>query len=162
MSWLRQLFVEESIDFEKRCKMRIGCSIVLFLLGGISLLLAFGESYITPVYLSENFHQFFPGFYSGMGLGLMVASLITIYKNLRYLKSPEIGKKRKIYEADERNRILGLRCWAYTGYSFFLILYIGILISGFISSALTKVLLRMGGIFALLLLVFRMLLRRCM
>ena len=75
MSWLRQLFVEESIDFEKRCKMRIGCSIVLFLLGGISLLLAFGESYITPVYLSENFHQFFPGFYSGMGLGLMAASI---------------------------------------------------------------------------------------
>ena len=103
-----------------------------------------------------------PGFYGGTGFGLAAAGVITIIRNLKYLRNPELKEKRRIYETDERNRMLGLRCWAYTGYTMMLSLYIGILISGFISMTVTKTLISVAAFFAVLLLVFRRLLQKIM
>ena len=121
--WLNQLFIENPIDFEKRCRNRI--------VYGICFILA-------------------------------AAGVITIMRNLKYLRNPELKEKRRIYETDERNRMLGLRCWAYTGYTMMISLYIGILISGFISMTVTKTLISVAVFFAVLLLVFRRLLQKVM
>ena len=83
-------------------------------------------------------------------------------RNLKYLRNPELKEKRRIYETDERNRMLGLRCWAYTGYTMMLMLYIGVLVSGFISMTVAKTLIFVVALFAVLLLVFRGLLQKVM
>ena len=99
---------------------------------------------------------------SGTGFGLAASGVISIIRNLQYLRNPELKEKRRIYETDERNRMLGLRCWAYTGYTMMLMLYIGVLVSGFISMTVAKTLIFVAALFAVLLLVFRGLLQKVM
>ena len=98
----------------------------------------------------------------GFGIALIAAGGALIVKNMRYLKNPELLKKGQVAEDDERNRLLGLRCWAYTGYAMFLVLYVGMLIGGFISPTVVVVLQTVLAVYALLLLVFRTILARCM
>jgi 1,4-alpha-glucan branching enzyme len=100
--------------------------------------------------------------YGGTGFGLAASGVISIIRNLQYLRNPELKEKRRIYETDERNRMLGLRCWAYTGYTMMLMLYIGVLVSGFISMTVAKTLIFVAALFAVLLLVFRGLLQKVM
>ena len=161
--WLNQLFVENPINFEKRCKNRIVIGILFILLGAVAVALSFAAGERIPVlYLEPGYRDAIPGFYSGTGAGLIAAGLITVLRNIRYLKDPELKKKRKIYETDERNRMLGLRCWAYTGYTMMILLYIGILVSGFISLTVLTVLTTIAAIYAVLLLIFRFLLQKAM
>ena len=83
-------------------------------------------------------------------------------RNRRYLSDPKLRREREVAENDERNRLLGLRCWAYAGYTMFLALYVGILVCGFVSVTTAKVLMVVSGVYALLLLLFRILLSRAM
>lgn len=162
--WLNRLFVEKQIDFEKRCRNRMILGSVIAVLGAVTFVLVFLMD-LTPVfvmYLEPGESDFVPGFYTGIGGGFLGAGLITVVKNYRYLKNPELNKKRKIYETDERNRMLGLRCWAYAGYSMFLLLYIGVIVSGFISVTAMKVLIGVAGVYGILLLIFRRILQKCM
>ena len=156
--WLNQLFTETSIDFEKRCRARLFIGIIFAVIGVFTFLLPFIVR-IPVLYLEPGYRDSVTHFYTGIGVGLLAGGLVAIFRNLRYLKNPELKKTREIYETDERNRALGLRCWAYAGYSMFLALYIGVLISGFISLTAMKILLTVAAVFALLLLVFRRLLQ---
>ena len=152
--WLNQLFIENPIDFEKRCRNRIVYGICFILLGAAAIGLSFAvRNHAMVMYLEQGYKDFMPGFYSGTGFGLAAAGVISIMRNLKYLRNPELKEKRRIYETDERNRMLGLRCWAYTGYTMMISLYIGILISGFISMTVTKTLISVAVFFAVLLLV---------
>ena len=109
--WLSQLFIENPINFEKRCRSRIITGILFALLGAAALGMAFiSKSHVFVLYLEPGYREYIPGFYGGTGVGLMAAGIITVMRNMRYLKDPELRKARKIYETDERNRLLGLRC----------------------------------------------------
>lgn len=162
--WLNQLFVESPIDFDKRCKNRMILGGLIAVLGAVAFVLAFVMDLVPGfvLYLEPGWSDFVPGFYSGIGGGFLGAGIITVVRNYRYLKNPDLNRKRKIYETDERNRMLGLRSWAYAGYSMFLFLYIGVIVSGFISVTAMKVLLAVGGVYAVLLLFFRKMLQRYM
>lgn len=160
--WLNRFFTETPIDFEKRCKTRITLGIFITLLGVISLLMASAFRHMPVLFLEPGHSTFVPGFYNGLGAGLAASGIITIFRNRRYLSSPELKKSREIYETDERNRMLGLRSWAYAGYSMFFALYLGVIISGFISVTAMKVLLAVAAVFSLLLLIFRRLLQSAM
>lgn len=160
--WLKQLFTDEPIDFEKRCKTRIGIGICVTLLGILTVLMAIFVNRPPILYIESGSRAFINGFYMGAGGGLIGVGIVNIIMNCRYLKNPELKRKRAIVETDERNRILGLRTWAYAGYSMFLIMYIGILLAGFISMTVMKVLLAVGAVYGLLLFLFRTILKRCM
>lgn len=161
--WLNQLFFDHPIDFEKRCKLRIKTGIGVALLGMISIGIIFLTKGNFPVlYLAEDSREFISGFYSSLGVALIAAGFIIVVKNIRYLKNPSLRKKQEVAETDERNRLLGLRCWAYAGYTMFLVLYIGVLVSGFISTTILMVLEAIIVLYALLLLFFRLFLRRFM
>lgn len=161
--WLNGLFVETPIDFEKRCRHRIAVGSVIAALGAVTLLLVLVMEAAPPVlFLQAGWRDFIPGFYTGIGGGFFVAGVITVMRNNRYLKDRKLCEKRKIYETDERNRMLGLRSWAYAGYSMFLLLYIGVIVSGFISLTAMKVLLGVAGMYSVLLLIFRRLLQKSM
>ena len=58
--------------------------------------------------------------------------------------------------------MLGLRSWAYAGYAMLFILYIGILVSGFISIIILKTLLVILAVYVLDLFIFRMILQKTM
>lgn len=161
--WLNQLFIETPIDFEKRCRNRIVFGICFILLGAAAIGLSFAvRNRAMVMYLEQGYRDFMPGFYGGTGFGLAASGVISIIRNLQYLRNPELKEKRRIYETDERNRMLGLRCWAYTGYTMMLMLYIGVLVSGFISMTVAKTLIFVAALFAVLLLVFRGLLQKVM
>lgn len=160
--WLNQLFTDTPIDFEKRCRTRIMLGAAIAILGAVTLLLPIFVKQIPVLYLEPGGRHFVSGFYTGIGAGFLAAGAITALKNYLYLKKPELKKTREIYETDERNRMIGLRCWAYAGYSMFLALYIGVVISGFISLTAMKVLLAVAAVFSLLLLIFRGLLQKFM
>lgn len=158
--WLNKLFVETSIDFEKRCKTRMIIGILMTVLGLLTIILA---GIVDEIFLLDvEQGSFRHGFYVGGGGGLIGAGIATAIINFRYLKNPELKKKRAIEETDERNRMLGLRTWAYAGYSLFLAIYIGILISGFFNVVVMKTLLGMLGVYGLLILLFRIILQKSM
>lgn len=160
--WLNQLFGETSIDFEKRCKNRIAVGGLFAVLGAVALLLVIVLERTPVMYMQPGYRDVVPGFYIGIGSGFLAAGVVRIVRNVRYLKNPDLSEKRKIYETDERNRLLGLRCWAYAGYSMFLFLYMGVIISGFISLTAMKVLMAVAGIYGLMLLIFRRVLQKYM
>lgn len=156
---MKELFKETKFDFPKKCKLRIGVGIILMLLGIIAATLGLGSEYFDFIPQASDFGN---GFYSGTGFGLIGASLITVIKNVRYLKNEELAKKRSVYESDERIRMIGLKCWSYSGYALFLGLYIAILICGSQSDTIMSTLLAVMGAFTLLLLIFKKILSKTM
>lgn len=160
--WLKQLFVENNINFDKRCKTRIVLGILFAVLGAAAVALSFMAPNLPVLFLEPGYRDSITGFYLGTGCGLIGAGIMTAIKNIRYLKNPELKKKQKIYETDERNRMIGLRCWAYAGYTVMVGLYIGILVGGFISLTVLRTLLAVLGIYAAILLVFKILLQKTM
>ena len=146
---LNTLFTEEPIDFESRCRTRIKVGLGIAVLGLLSLaVMALGGQDTA--------------FYGSLGAGLMAGGILSVRRNRRYLKDPALRKQQEVAENDERNRLLGLRCWAYTGYTMFLLLYVGILVSGFVDRTAAMVLLTVTGVYALVLLVFRVFLQKVM
>ena len=146
---LNTLFTEEPIDFESRCRTRIKVGLGITVLGLLSLaVMALGGQDTA--------------FYGSLGAGLMAGGILSVRRNRRYLKDSALRKQQEVAENDERNRLLGLRCWAYTGYTMFLLLYVGILVSGFVDRTAAMVLLTVTGVYALVLLVFRVFLQKVM
>lgn len=163
MMWLNKLFADASVDFDRQCRNRIIVSGVLIGLGLLSLLLAgLLNGPAAMVHPEPEACEFVTGFYTGIGFGLIVSGTLSIVQNVRYLRNEALKKQRRIYETDERNRMLGLRSWAYSGYAMFLFLYIGILVAGFINVTVMKTLLAVMAVYGVLLLVFRELLKRSM
>lgn len=161
--WLKQLFADNSMDYARKCRTRIKVGVGDMILGALAVGMAFLSRGGTPALnLEDGAREFISNYYTTLGMGLMAAGAVLIMKNLRYLKDPKLLKKREVAENDERNRLLGLRCWAYTGYAMFLLLYVGILIGGFISMTVLVVLQVVIAAYALLLLFFKVLLSRCM
>ena len=78
--WLNQLFIENPIDFEKRCRNRIVYGICFILLGAAAIGLSFAvRNHAMVMYLEQGYKDFMPGFYSGTGFGLAAAGVISIH-----------------------------------------------------------------------------------
>ena len=98
----------------------------------------------------------------GLGCGLIAAAIITIIKNLRLLKNKEALKQREIYESDERNRMIGLKCWSYAGYAMFISLYIALLFAGAVNVVVMNTILVTLAGFAICLFISRLILNKIM
>ncbi len=140
----------------QKIKLRIIYSALLTILGIASLYVG------VCIPLASGNTEFSSGFYTGIGSGLIAAGLITILRNLRLLKNEDAIKRREIYEADERNRMIGLKCWSYTGYAMFLLLYIALLFAGAINVIVMKTILAILAAFAICLFVSRCILKKIM
>lgn len=161
--WVNQLISGGPVDFKKRCRTRMKVGVGFVLMGAVTMCVtAAAKGNLHMVYLEAEAAEFVSEYYAILGIALMAAGAAQFVKNMRYVKNPELLKKGQVAENDERNRLLGLRCWAYTGYAMFLLLYVGMLIGGFISLTVVVVLQTVLAVYALLLLIFRMILARCM
>lgn len=127
----------------KRIKNRIIYCVCLIVFGVISVTLGVGG--FLPIEMSD----YISGFYTGVGSGLIVAGIITIIRNVRILKDEKLLKEKEIYENDERNKMIGLKTWSYTGYAMFILLYVGLLVAGFISEMVLNTILVILGVYAL-------------
>ena len=117
----------------------------------------------SPIlYLEPESRSFMTSFYYGTGLGLIIAGVLLILRNRSYLKDPERRRQQEIREFDERSQAIGTKSWAYAGYSLFILLYVMILLSGFVSVLMVKLLLCIMAAFAGLLIIWRMILSRRM
>lgn len=140
----------------KKTKLRIALSFVLIILGAASLYVG------TSVTLASGNSDYSSGYYVGLGFGLIAAAIITIIKNIRLLRNKAALEEREIYEADERNQMIGLKVWSYAGYAMFLILYVALLIAGAINVIVMNTLLVVLGVYALCLFVARVVLTKIM
>lgn len=143
-------------SIEQKLKLRISFSVVLLFLGGASLYVG------TCVPLASGNVDYSSGFYVGLGCGLIAAAIITIIKNVRILKNKEALKQREIYESDERNRMIGLKCWSYAGYAMFILLYIALLFAGTINVIVMNTILVILAGFAICLFISKLILNKIM
>ncbi len=143
-------------SIKQKIKFRIIYCVVLVILGSASLYVG------TFIPLASGNTAYSSGFYVGTGCSLIAASIITIIRNIRLLKNEEALKNREIYEFDERNRMIGLKCWSYAGYAMFLILYIALLITGALNVIVMKTILVILATFAVCLFVSRCILNKIM
>lgn len=143
-------------SIEQKLKLRISFSVVLLFLGGASLYVG------TCVPLASGNADYSSGFYVGLGCGLIAAAIITIIKNVRILKNKEALKQREIYESDERNRMIGLKCWSYAGYAMFILLYIALLFAGTINVIVMNTILVILAGFAICLFISKLILNKIM
>ena len=145
----------------RRCRLRIFLGAAALILGAAALTAALASSAgASPIlYLEPESRSFMTSFYYGTGLGLIIAGVLLILRNRSYLKDPE---RRRQQEFDERSQAIGTKSWAYAGYSLFILLYVMILLSGFVSVLMVKLLLCIMAAFAGLLIIWRMILSRRM
>lgn len=146
--------------FIRRCRLRIGAGVLAVLLGAAASGAAMAGIYEAfPLLCPEpGARSFLFCFYQGTGIGLILVGIQQIVRNRSFLKDPERMKKRKVWEMDERVRTIGTRSWAYAGYSLFLLLYVGILVSGFVSITAVRLLLCVMAVFVALLGIWKVIL----
>ena len=125
-------------------------------------LMLLGFLSITIAFIGQQEGSDMRQMYTCLGIGLAAGGIGVAVKNRMILKNPDLKRTREIMEKDERNRAIGLRCWVCTGYTMFLLLYLGILAGGFLDEMIVHVLLVVEALYALLLLGFRLLLQRKM
>ena len=79
---LKALFMEEPVDFEKRCRLRILVGKTAAVLGLLSVAAAwfYGNSGTVD---GDSFIQ---EFYTWIGIGFMAGGAASVWKNRRYLK----------------------------------------------------------------------------
>ncbi len=144
------------MDIKKRIKLRMVYCVLLLILGVASLCVA----YFVPIQSGNA--DYSTGYYTGLGFGVIAASVITFVKNLLLLKNPQKLKEREIYESDERNRMIGLKTWSWAGYAMFILLYIAQMVAAMFNVVVMNTLLVVLGVFALCLLICRMVLTKIM
>lgn len=93
---------------------------------------------------------------------LLVVGLVTIIRNIRILKDEDALNKMDIYESDERNRLIGLKSWSYTGYIMFLLLYLALMIAAVVNELVMKTILAIILCFVACLFITRFVLKRVM
>lgn len=143
-------------NITQKIKLRIMYAALLAILG----IASFYVSICIP--LDSGNSDFSSGFYTGIGTGLIFASIISIFKNIRLLKNKDALKRREIYESDERNRMIGLKSWSYTGYAMFILLYAALLFAGAVNVLIMKTILAILAAFAVCLFISRCVLKKIM
>ena len=114
------------VDYEKTLKARRNLSVLGIVLGLVVLV-------IVNLWKPEAdlaFADFLKGVYTGTGIGLMLFSALFWVKVRQLLKDPELQKKTRIQEQDERQTLIAMK----TSSSALLILigleYFALLLSG--------------------------------
>lgn len=80
---------------------------------------------IGVVLLGCGIFDIVDSFWSGMGGALIGVGAINIIKIVKYHKNPEYREKVEIEANDERNKFIGGRAWAWSGYIFVMINAVG-------------------------------------
>ena len=144
------------MNIEKKIRLRMVYCVLLVVLGVVSLLVAHFVTFNTG---NADYSQ---GYYTGLGFAVIASGIITFVKNLLLLRNPVKLKEREICESDERNKMIGLKTWSWAGYVMFILLYIAQMIAGVFSVVVMNTLLAVLAVYALCLVVCRVVLSKIM
>ena len=64
-------------------------------------------------------------YWSGMGSALAAVGLIFLLRQIRYKKNPAYKEQVDTANTDERNKYIGTKAWAWTGYTLVILLACG-------------------------------------
>ena len=103
----------------------------MFVLGAITLAFCILFSTGKYAYLSD----FLSGVYTGVGVGLIAASLGLIVKTKKLLKDEKKMKEKRIKEQDERNQMIGQKAMFSATVILMILAYIGLMVSGIFNLA---------------------------
>lgn len=142
--------------FEKKLKMRILLSFILLLLGILSISVILIAKYGLEVTMND----YMIGFYTGTGGGLVGAGIITIIKNIRWLKDEKKRRAVQLEEYDERNEYLRLRTMSISAYCMIFLLYGGTVITGMLNETVSKTLLITMFIYTFMILMIYLIVRK--
>ena len=148
--------IKSGKKMEKKIRIRIIGAVLLAILGFTS---ACAGIYVPAI--SDGIHHF-SEMYVGIGCGLVAGGIIKVIRNVRLLKNKNALKEREIFESDERNRLIGLKSWSYSGYVMFVLLYIALLVAGAVNELIMCTILVILGVFAVCLLVTKCILAKIM
>ncbi len=130
----------------------------------IAIVIAGAAAYLAvaamPNGITAHMDDYTRGFYTGGGAGIFLAGAIKIIRYVRILMDPEKMRRMQIRENDERNLYIGQKTWSYSGYIFYGVLYIGMLVSGFLNKTVFITLTVTLGVLAGIMLIVRMSLKR--
>lgn len=130
-------------EYKKVIKTRMNIMILLFIAGAITLVVSLLAEKIWPVSISE----YMLGIYSGVGTGLMAASVILWIKSKWILADDEKLKKSRLSSTDERLQEISQKAFRMAASILLLVLYGVGLIGGLFYPILVKVILGMGSFF---------------
>ncbi|MBR6678337.1 MAG: hypothetical protein IKL23_06385, partial [Oscillospiraceae bacterium] len=91
-------------------------------------------------------------YWSGMGSALIVVGTIFLFRQIKYKRNPAYKEQVDTANNDERNKYLGMKAWAWTGYSLVILLAVGSIGCRIAEQALISTLL--GGIVCLMVVLY--------
>lgn len=130
-----------NLDFKNKIKIKIISSIIIMILGAISLAFALYTSG-NPAHSAS----FLNGFYTGLGSAFIFAGGITLFKATKTLKSQEQFNKAKIAYEDERNKFILNKTLSITAYIMYSILFVALVFSGLFNITVFMTILVILGI----------------
>ena len=89
---------------------------------GILILLGFVLMHLGDVEIANV------DWWMGMGSAMIAVAAIRLIRTYRYQKDTAYREKMDIETSDERNRFIRSKAWAYTGYLFFLVANIAVIV----------------------------------
>lgn len=95
---IKQLF--RGKDYQATLRRRLYVSVFMAVLGILLFVLS------LSLVRNGTLPDFFNGFYTGAGSGLVGASLVFIFRTVKLLRDPEKARKAQISEEDEREKAI--------------------------------------------------------
>ncbi|MEM1484028.1 hypothetical protein V6615_04005 [Oscillospiraceae bacterium PP1C4] len=150
------LFGHNALPYRKKVHLRIIYSTVITIAGGIAFTLATLAQSNAALHLDD----YVRGFYTGGGAGAFIVGMLMIIRFMRILRDPERMRREDIKEKDERNIYIGQKIWLYSGYIFYIVLYVAMLVAGFYSKTVLITLTATLGTFAGIMLIVKTILNK--
>lgn len=147
--------------FDKYVKNKIWLGGLIALAGIITFILMLSKmNGVFSGIITEHDASFASGFYTGIGGGLAGAGIATMIKFSRLLRNPEKYKMAEIEYHDERNRYIISRTFAVTTFISLFTLLLAVIIFGLIDYTIFVTLLCTLGVYALILFITYIVVRK--
>jgi len=150
------LFGHNALPYRKKVHLRIIYSAVITIAGAATFTMAMLAQSNAALYLDD----YIRGFYSGGGAGAFIAGIVMIIRYMRILRDSERMKREDIKERDERNIYIGQKIWSYSGYIFYIVMYVAMLVAGFFSKTVLITLTATLGVLAGIMLIVKIILNK--
>lgn len=160
---LIRLFLNRAAGLEEYRRTVRGCRKIACGLAALGLLTLAAALLAVPELLAGSGREdFFSGFYSGVGTGVMAAAAVWYIRLGRLLGDEAALKRAYIKDTDERNRQINTRALLSAGLVLVCLLYIGLLTAGLFYPVLFWFCLAAAVLYVLLTLLFRWYYQRTM
>lgn len=145
-------------EFKERLIGRRNMFILLLFVGAASL--AVGLTVNTEI--AGNRGDFLSGLYCGIGTGVILASLVALYRNWKLRKDSVRLHQERLKEADERNRTLNQKSFYLAGVVSFFAQYVIFLAAGFFSMEVMRIMWGLLILYCFSFIIIRKILERRM